>query len=515
MQQIKMATYNSIEPLLGQSEEKFCLLMDGVNDYAIIMLNTQGFIVSWNRGAQRIKGYNKDEVVGQHFSLFYSDADLKNDKPRLALQAAAQTGRFEDEGWRIRNDGSRFFAHVVISALRDPRGTLKGFAKITRDITERRKSEQKLIEMEDRLRLAVDAGEVGIWDWDMITGSIWLSQKHNQIFGLQELQAKCSLETFLTFVVADDVAAVTRDFRTGLAARKICTECRIRRLDQSIRWLSIKGEIFKDEHGLPIRLVGTVVDITDRKEQEERQRLLAIIAERENFMATLTHDMKNPLIGAGRILDLLADEEIGELTDQQHQVVEAMRVGNRRVLNLIHNLVDVCRLESDVSGLFISSENLAALIQTASSVANSLSYGCEKRIKVIVPDEVQLIPIDRNKIERVLQNLIDNAMKFTPEGGGIEVRLSYQDGHATIEVENEGPGISTDDAKLLFKKYSQTNRGKKYSAGTGLGLYLCKQIIDAHGGTIECCSSEGISTIFRIHLPTVENASVTTRLSRF
>ena len=128
-----------VEDALRQNEERFRLIVSNVKDYAHVMLDTEGLVVSWNEGAERIKGYRAEEIIGQHFSRFYTAEDIRNGVPALELKQATETGRFEGEGWRMRKDGSRFLANVVITALRDERGRLRGFGKITRDITERRK----------------------------------------------------------------------------------------------------------------------------------------------------------------------------------------------------------------------------------------------------------------------------------------------------------------------------------------------------------------------------------------
>jgi PAS domain S-box-containing protein len=133
------------EAALRQSEERFRLMVSNVKDYAILMLDPQGRVASWNEGAERIKGYRAEEIVGQHFSRFYPDEDVKSGKPPLELEEASKNGRFEDEGWRVRKDGSRFWANVVITALRDPDGNLRGFVKVTRDITERRKAQEEIL----------------------------------------------------------------------------------------------------------------------------------------------------------------------------------------------------------------------------------------------------------------------------------------------------------------------------------------------------------------------------------
>src|SRR3954453_5475978 len=136
--------------------EQLALLVESVQDYAIFMLDPEGIVVTWNRGAERIKGYRADEIIGRHFSTFYTPEAIARDHPAYELEIAVQVGRFEEEGWRVRKDGSFFWANVVITALRDKSGTLRGFGKVTRDLTNRRESEESLRQSEERVRLLVE-----------------------------------------------------------------------------------------------------------------------------------------------------------------------------------------------------------------------------------------------------------------------------------------------------------------------------------------------------------------------
>lgn len=136
-------------------EQAFQLLIAGVRDYAIFMLDPKGFIKTWNAGAQRFKGYPADEIIGQHFSVFYTEHDRTAGRPAFALRTALDEGKFEDEGWRVRKDGSQFWANVVIDPIRDDAGNLIGFAKITRDITDRKAAQEALRKSEEQFRLLV------------------------------------------------------------------------------------------------------------------------------------------------------------------------------------------------------------------------------------------------------------------------------------------------------------------------------------------------------------------------
>src|SRR5580698_7913356 len=252
-----------------EKDEQLRLLVDGVKDYAIFMLDPEGRVATWNQGAERIKGYSAHEIVGQHFSRFYSLEDIQNGKPERELQIAVVEGHYEEEGWRIRKDGSQFWAHVVITALRDGTGKLRGFSKITRDVTEQRRAQELLRESEHRLTLASTSGEVGVWDLDLIADQAWRSVQHDRIFGYKSLLPKWGREVFSRHVLPEDLELVQRRFEEAFKTGHLGFECRIIRADKVTRWISAKGEIVRNQQGQPIRMMGVVTDVTERKRAEE------------------------------------------------------------------------------------------------------------------------------------------------------------------------------------------------------------------------------------------------------
>jgi len=172
------------EERLRASEERFRQIVDGVRDYAIFMLDPAGRVASWNSGAQRIKGYTADEIIGRHFSCFYPPDALAGTQPEGKLAEALAVGWVEEEGWRLRKDRTRFFAQVTITAIHYPHGRHRGFSKVTRDITERRRAEARLRESETRVRLAAEVAGVAVWDWDLHSGAIHWDQAMFTIYGL-------------------------------------------------------------------------------------------------------------------------------------------------------------------------------------------------------------------------------------------------------------------------------------------------------------------------------------------
>lgn len=495
------------DKVLKESEERYRLLVTGAKDYAIFMLDPNGLVASWNDGAKRMKGYEAGEIIGKHFSVFYTIADQQLGLPDSHLTTALEQGSFEGIGWCLRKDGSYFFADVVITALFNSDNSLRGFTKVTRDISERKLAEKEVGDATLRLGLALDAAAVGVWDFDLVNNSVWRSLRHDEIFGYRESLPEWNFDIFATHVLPEDLELAKIAFQSGLEQGQFRMECRIIRVDdKAIRWLSARGETFCNDDGVPIRMMGTVADITDIKEQQEQQRLLAIMKEREDFMATLTHDMKNPLIGASRLLEMFVDGNLGELTTQQCEMLKCLKESNAGLLKLIADLIDVYRLEKDVNLLLFDDNDLVPLIATRVSQTIPFAKLRSITVRAQLPENLP-VRIDGNSLERVVQNLLDNALKFAPNdgSGSVSVRLFTVDNKAVIEIEDNGPGIASEEQSGLFKRFSQASAGKRHSGGSGLGLYLCKQIVEAHGGTIQCKSDPNSSTIFSVTLPLTTN----------
>ncbi|MDR3616635.1 MAG: PAS domain S-box protein [Candidatus Obscuribacterales bacterium] len=489
------------QKVLEESEERYRLLVAGVKDYAIFMLDPNGFVESWNEGAKRIKGYEAAEIIGKHMSVFYTTEDQQLGIPASHLKAAVDTGSLEDRGWRLRKDNSRFFSDVVITPLFDHGGVLRGFANVTRDVTERELAQLEIADAKLRMSLALEAASIGVWDYDRSSNSVWKSLQHDEIFGYPIPPPEWNLDIAISHVVPEERASVKEALVKGMKAGTFRMQCRIIKADsKDIRWISVRGESFRNEQGVPVRMMGTVADITDIKEKQDRLRRLAIMNEREDFMATLTHDMKNPLIGANRLIDLFIAGHLGKISSQQCEIFQCLKESNSALLKLMADLIDVYRLEKDVSILLKVECDLVHTINVC--VSRVAPFAKLRSIEVIAQLSAEMIVhADASRLERVVQNLLDNALKFVPDGGTIQIRMFKVDANAIIEIEDNGQGVTLEEQSRLFKRFSQASAGKRYTGGSGLGLYLCKQIVEAHGGKIECQSQPNQSTIFRVLLP--------------
>lgn len=231
----------------------------------------------------------------------------------------------------------------------------------------------------------------------------------------------------------------------------------------------------------------------------ERARL---IYEREDFLATLTHDLKNPLIGANRVIELMAEEKIGKLNDEQINLLFHIKNSNWTLLTLIGNLLEVYRFEKDLATLYFEHTNLMQIINTC--MKEIAPIASDRNIQVLkeMPENPEaLVLADADSLTRVLRNLLDNALKYTPTGGEVKVSLSSSADSVTLKVSDTGPGIPEEDRKHLFERFWRGRASRRHTPGTGLGLYLCQQIVTMHKGTISCACPSEMGTSFLVELP--------------
>ena len=356
--------------------DEFALLVSSVVDYAIFMLDPAGVVVTWNEGAQRIKGYAADEVIGRHFSIFYPAEEARDRKPDWELEVTKREGRYEEEGWRIRKDGTRFWANVVITALRDETGRLRGFGKVTRDLTESRKQEQALREHADRM--------------------------------------------------ADLERAKTE------------------------------------------------------------------------FLNLASHELRGPLTVLRGYNSMMQD---GSITPEQVPAVARILESKLAQMDLlIEQMLETARLEEDTFSLYRAPFELRDVAQEQMDVFRPLTIG--HRL-VMSADEGPLVVVgDRARVGTIVANLLDNAIKYSPDGGEICVTTGRRDAHAFVSVRDEGLGMAREHMPLLFSRFGRLPTEENFGIrGTGLGLFLCKQIATRHGGDIAVNSRPGVGSEFTLTLP--------------
>ncbi|HEY9734422.1 MAG TPA: ATP-binding protein [Drouetiella sp.] len=239
----------------------------------------------------------------------------------------------------------------------------------------------------------------------------------------------------------------------------------------------------------------------ERKQHDKDAKRLAVLEKHEEFMATLTHDLKNPLIGNNMILELMAEQVLGVVSAEQASLLLNLRDSNSLLISMIQSLIDVYRFEKDVDSVKMESVEPLLIIDKCMKSIAPIAMHRQIKLSTNFADSVETITADADAFRRVMQNLLDNALKFTPDGGAIGIDAYATNGSIVFKITDSGPGIPKEEQSHLFERFAQGRAGKKFTPGIGLGLYLCKQLVCAHRGEISCSSDIGCGTTFTVKLP--------------
>jgi PAS domain S-box-containing protein len=496
-----------IEQALRESEECFRLMVSNVKDCAIVMLDPEGRVISWNEGAERTKGYRAEEIVGHQLSVFYTAEDMQRGKPAFALEIAAKRGFFEDEGWRVRKDGSRFWAHVVLTALRDENGRLRGFGKITRDITGRKEAEEALRASEETLRLAVEAAEMGTWSWNLERDEIHWSERFRALLGLSP-QAKLNYQGFLDATHPGDRWRLDRSFKGTLQqGAPYDIEFRAVWPDSSVHWIAAKGRAQRNPEGIAVDMQGIVMDVTERKNAEETLRRQEATERRtgelkrsnddlQQFAYVAAHDLQEPLRMVASYTQLLAQRYKGRLDSDADEFIAFAVDGAHRMQLLIADLLAYCRVETKGKEL----RETAAEGALAQALLN-LQSAVQESGGVVTHDPLPTVFADGAQLVQLFQNLVGNAIKYHgAESPRIHISAKNEGDEWIFSVRDNGMGIDTMFFEKVFVMFQRLH-GREEFSGTGIGLTVCKKIVERHRGRIWVESEPGKGSTFYFALP--------------
>ena len=468
--------------------QHFGEIVAGVRDYAVFTLDVAGHVTSWNAGAENIKGYKAEEIIGKHFSRFYPSDAIARNWPGEELKIAAGQGRFEEEGWRIRKDGTRFWADVVITALRSPRGKLTGFLKITRDLTERRRHEETLRESEERFRLLVNSvKEYAIFMLDAEGCVASWNLGAERIIGYTAAEIIGRSVACLYPAEAAESGSPQRDLATVVAHGGMEINGRRVRKDGTRFWANV---VICSVHDLDGKLRGfaqVTRDLTERKQfkelEESQQRT-------HEFLAMLSHELRNPLAPLKTSVDVM---RLRELSDPV--MIRARDVIDRQVQHLTHiidELLDVSRITSGRIRLTSETLDLESIILRAVEAARPLLDSKGHTLEIETPGSHCWVRGDLTRLTQVFVNLLNNAAKYTPDRGHIGVAIRAADRSAAVHIRDNGIGIAAELLPRMFDLFTQGDRPlDRTDGGLGVGLALVHRIVSLHGGVVKAFS-EGI-----------------------
>jgi PAS domain S-box-containing protein len=496
-------------------DARYRRLIEAVTDYAIYMLDAGGIVTSWNPGAQRFKGYLPSEIIGQHFSRFYTEEDRARGIPALALETAARTGKFENEGWRVRKDGSRFWAYVVIDPIRDGAGDVVGYAKITRDLSERKAAEDALKQSQQQFRLLVQ----GVSDY-----AIYMLDLDGRVtnwnLGAHRIKGYAADEIigahFSTFYTEEDRAAgdpqkmlqaVERDGRLEREGWRV-------RKDGSRFWAHVVIDAIQDDDGTPIGYAKITRDITEKREaqrQLEAAREALMQSQKMEAIGQLTggiaHDFNNLLMAVLGSLEMMRkrlpdDPKLRMLLDNALQGAQRGSLLTKRLLafarrqELKQEAVEIPELVRGMTAMLQQSLGPSILIETHFPLVGKPVLG------------------DANQLEMILLNLAVNARDAMPDGGRIVIAMQEKvlregDGarlkpgsYMCLTVQDSGEGMDEATLQRAMEPFFTTKGPGK---GTGLGLSMVHGVAEQSGGWFGLRSRKGEGTTAELWLPVADN----------
>jgi PAS domain S-box-containing protein len=472
--------------------ERFRLLVEGVRDYALYLVDPEGHVVSWNAGAEHIKGYSTPEAIGMHIRSFYLPEDASSGLPDEILRRAARQGHDLEEGWRVRKGGSRFWASIVTTALYDDQGRLRGFSKLVRDETER----QVLMRERERalrwFRTVIDICPVGLLIFEGPTGDhVQANSAAVRMTGRQPDPDLGYRQYVGTLCYADGRAVPMEELPSSRALRgqtlMAGEEYLFQRFDGTVISSLISAAPVLGDEG---RVAGAIIAFDDITELATLKRM------REEWTVIVAHELRQPV----NVISMQTEVLNRRKTEDQHikKATEVIGRSARRLDRMIHDLIDLERLEASRLNLECRPLEIEPLVRAA---ADNASVGEGRRVLVTVHGEVPSVCVDQDRIHQVLDNLLTNAVRYGDADSDVMVDITGTADRVSVSVTNHGPGIAPELMPALFRRFGRQATGTVKHESLGLGLYITKGLVEAHGGTIEVTSVPGATTTFRFTLP--------------
>lgn len=492
----------------SSTASRFELLVQSVTDYAIYMLDPQGVVTSWNAGARRFKGYEPEEIIGEHFSRFYTPEEREQQIPRIALATAERDGRFEAEGWRVRKDGTQFWANVVIDPIRDPEGHIVGYAKVTRDLTAKRAAEMELRASEERFRMLVQSvtdyaiymldaqGHVSSWN---AGAERFKGYRADEIMGehFSKFYTEEEREAGIPFKALETARREGRFEAEGWRVRK----------DGSRFWASVIVDPIRNDAGELIGFAKVTRDLTEKRAIEEQLRQSQKMEAVGQLTGGLAHDFNNLLTGISGSLEMMQVRMAQGRTAEFDRYFMAAQGAVKRAAALTHRLLAFARRQT----LDPKPTNVNQLLSGLEDLVRR-TVGPGVRVEVVGASGLWPTLVDPNQLENAVLNLCINARDAMPDGGKLTIETANKwideraarrhdlpvGQYVSVCVTDTGVGMTPEVISKAFDPFFTT---KPIGEGTGLGLSMIYGFARQSGGQVRIYSEFGQGTTMCIYLP--------------
>ena len=486
------------EKALRESEERFRLMIETVKDYAIFMLDSKGRVASWNAGAERLKGYRREEIIGEHCSRFYPEADIQRGTPQYELKIAAAEGRYEREGYRIRKDGTQFWANIITTAIHDEAGNLQGFVKVTRNITERKETEEALQRSQEQLFGIISSAMDAIITVDSRQRIVLFNAAAEKMFYYPANEAIGQpVDRFIPERFRGAHRQHIQQFgQTNVTKRHMGSLGAIFGLRSDGEEFPIEASISQLESEGEKFFTVILRDITERKQAEERNRRLnetleqrvvertaqleAANKELEAFSYSVSHDLRAPLRHINGFSQALLEDYNDKLDEVGKNYLLEVCDASREMAQLIDDVLQLAR----VTRAEMRSEEVN-LSELAGAIIADLRKQDPKREAVINIEENLLTYGDRRLLKIMLVNLLGNAWKFTSKQQKAEISFGQnrKNGNPVYFIRDNGAGFDMAYADKLFGAFQRLHGADEFE-GTGIGLASVQRVVNRHGGTV-------------------------------
>ncbi|MGC2856383.1 PAS domain S-box protein [Novispirillum sp. DQ9] len=489
------------------SEKLHKAVLDAAVD-AIVTIDGRGVIRSVNPAALTMFGYDRDDLLGRKVDALMPPADAGRHDDYMRNYAETGRAKIIGSGRQLmarRRDGSEFPVELTLSEVNLPGERL--YTGILRDVSRRAEAERRLRVSEERLQRSQVFANIGSWEWNIVSGDLYWSDRIGPLFGYPPGELETSYDNFVTAIHPDDRDAVLRAVDacvTGGADYDV--EHRVVWPDGTVRWLQEKGDVVRDEDGRALRMLGVVQDITRIKEAEAghrraRQDADAANSAKSEFLSSMSHELRTPLNAILGFAQLLEGDTKPALSERQLDHVRHIRKGGTHLLNLINEVLDLARIEAGKMTLSLESFVPDGVLDECLSIAATLAEG--RRLRVIDgrSGDLPAVTADYTRLKQVLLNLLSNAVKYNREGGMVTVSAMPVDSVLRIAVSDTGYGIPGDRLGEIFEPFNRLGAEATEVEGTGIGLTLTRTLIEGMGGAIGVTSTPAIGSTFWVDIP--------------